>query len=572
MRWAAFVCFLCVSLILLGCGDGGSGGATASAGSAPPTPGGPPSGPPAPGGDAPPGAPSPDSPPPGETPPQPETPPAEQPGGAPPEAPLQPPGGTADGGGSFEGVQPGGGQVDGGQQQPGDSNDPNANPDGTPRRPPPPRTLRDQAYAAFRNGNDLQGYKLLNAHFAVVPGAKSELSQKMAWVPGLMKPAIAPRIGIGVFYEKIPLNFKGNPMPIGSPELTTAVDAMQQAEAADTRIGASGRKKKFGRGVRGASADMSEKSKGNALSNQPAPQQVAYYLGEYGEMFHDALLDRFENGDYGPVMQDLMRQASRPMQRGRNANQDGQSFAGNPGDGNPGDESGGGQPGGGRGGRDGSGSAISGSSGLPGLTEDENKPRRFSSKSTDKEAANISQVKQLSPCVLWLGMSEDRDDLTKRAEAGNCDILAVFHITLREARTGSLINNTTTLKIQNLRTAKPLANYSPEPLINLTVETWRQKEEKGVDPVEKEVIKAIEALDAALKPAPLPEAVTAERAKKRIDYLVSQKPEDPLPVIVEARYYSTKGLMTETEYVDAAKLLVGEAGWEKLKARAKEGE
>lgn len=569
MRLAACAGLLLLTIAFLGCGDGGSGGATASAGAAPPAPGGPPAGPPAPGSDAPPGGPSPDAPA-AETPPPAETPPATLPGDTPPDAPQQP-GGSSDGGGSTEGGQPGGGQFDGGQQPGGDPNDPNANPDGTPRRPPPPRNLREQAYAAFRSGNDLQGYKLLNAHYGFAPTAKNELGQKMAWIPGLMRPGLAPRIGIAVFYEHIPLNFKGNPMPIGSAELTTAVDAIQSAEQKDTRIGGNRRQSKFARGSRGPMSDVTERAKGDPNANLPAPQQLSFYLGEFGETFHDALLDRFENGDYGPVIQDLMRQASRPTQRGRNAS--GQD--GNPGDGQPGDASGEqpGQPVGGRGGRGGGGSGNAIAGGLPGLEDgDENKPRRFSSKASDKEAANLANVKQLTPCVIWLGMSETRDDLTKRAEAANCDILAVFHMTLREARTTNLINNTTLLRIHNLRTGKPLTGYAPEPLINLTVETWRQKEEKGTDPVEKEIIKAIEALDKALKPVPLPEAVTAERAKKRIADLAAQKPDDPLPIIVEARFYAAKGLMTDTESEDTAKSLLGDAGFEKLKARAKEGE
>jgi hypothetical protein len=179
------------------------------------------------------------------------------------------------------------------------------------------------------------------------------------------------------------------------------------------------------------------------------------------------------------------------------------------------------------------------------------------------------------PCITWLGKvkDEDRDELQKRAEAAGVDFLLVFEMTLKEARSSTFINNKTTLKITNLRLSKPLAGYSPEPLVNLAVEQWRQKDEKGLDPVEREVTKAIEAFDKALKPVPLPEAVTAERAKKRIADLVAAKPDEPLPVIVEARYYMSKGLMTEDEVNEAAKSLLGEDGFARLAARAaKDGE
>src|SRR5262249_42418390 len=143
MRWAVCFGLLLCGVLLLGCGDSGSPPATANAGGAPPVPGGPP----APGGDAPPANP-------GETPPAAET----QPAAAPVEAPPQesPPPAANPGEGS---AQPG--DQNNGNPNPGD--DPN-NPDATPRRPPPPRTFKEQSFAAYRVGNDVAGMKLLNAH------------------------------------------------------------------------------------------------------------------------------------------------------------------------------------------------------------------------------------------------------------------------------------------------------------------------------------------------------------------------------------------------------------------------
>jgi len=79
----------------------------------------------------------------------------------------------------------------------------------------------------------------------------------------------------------------------------------------------------------------------------------------------------------------------------------------------------------------------------------------------------------------------------------------------------------------------------------------------------------LDAVDKVLKPTPLPEAVTAERAKKRIADLVAAKPDEPLPVLVEARYYLTKGLLGQDDYVETAKSLLGEDGFAKLASRAK---
>jgi len=174
---------------------------------------------------------------------------------------------------------------------------------------------------------------------------------------------------------------------------------------------------------------------------------------------------------------------------------------------------------------------------------------------------------------VWLGKADEdeREDLTKRAEAMDVDILAVFSMTLHRARTGNFTNNKLVLRLVNLRTGKPLPGYSPEPMVNLEVEKWRQKDSKGTDPVEAEILKVLDAMDKALKPVPLPEQLTAERAKKRINDLVAAKPDEPLPVLVEARFYMVKGLLDQSDFAEAAKSLLGEDALAKLKARASEG-
>jgi hypothetical protein len=172
----------------------------------------------------------------------------------------------------------------------------------------------------------------------------------------------------------------------------------------------------------------------------------------------------------------------------------------------------------------------------------------------------------LSVGIVWLGKVESKEELRHAAEAANVDLIAVFDLTLRDARSGILVNNTTRLKITYAK--KPGVVFTSDELVNLKVEQWRQQDHKGADPVETEVKQAIEALDKVLKPIPLPEALTTERAKKRIEDLVAAKPADPLPVIVEARYYVTKGLLPETEMTHAAVALLGEAEYAQLIAKS----
>jgi hypothetical protein len=453
--------------------------------------------------------------------------------------------------------------------QPGE--EPELNPDGTPKRPPRPQTLREQAISAFQDGRDALGLKLLHAHFAVVPDAKQELAKKMTWIPALARPALVPRIGIAVQYiESVPKDFRGSPMPIGSPELTQAIDQWQQSEAGDSRIGGNRRSSKFGAGSSRSSANLSEGAKGDAMRSAAGPVQLSFYTGQFGEMFLDAIEERFETGEYGAAVQDVFREASqgRRQARGNNNQPGGQGFGGQA---FGGQSFGGGFPGDGgfdpqNGGRQGAGAR----SALDGVYEGE-KGRRWTSRTAAQEAQMVEQIKQISPCVLWLGKEDEREPIMKLAEMAGVDVLAIFEMTVREARTGDFVKTETRLRLLTTKANKPVPGYSPELLVNTTVEQWRQKEEKGLDPVEREVTKIIEALDTVLRPTPLPEALTAERAKKRIDDLVAEKPADPLPTIVEARFYAAKGLIKEQDFTNAAVTLLGKNGFAQLQAKAKVG-
>jgi hypothetical protein len=408
----------------------------------------------------------------------------------------------------------------------------------------------------------------------MVPAAKDELLQKMGWYPELKRPALAPRIGIAVHFSEVPQNFRAHPMPIGSAELASAVDSLQSGSGAggggaggNTSSGrASGRSS---RGARGEGTDSGEKSAADTIQDQPAAEQLSYYLGEFGESLLDALDERMETGEYGPVLQELVKQAAASPshagdgQAGENAL--GTEQAAPP----PAAEEG---RLAGRGRRAGTSAAQAEGVAAPG-SEQGASTKRWSAKSTSAKDTSTPTVSvllmQLSPCVIWLGKGNAIGEITKRAEAADIDVLAVFSLSLKENRTG-VVNNTTTLRIHNLRTQK-LISSSPEPLANVAVYNKRKKDDKATDPVKSEVLKALTAIDPVLKPAPLP-ARTADVAKQRIAFLVSTKPEEPLPVVVEARLYLTKGLMTEDEFLSTAKTLLGDDGFAKLAARAAEGD
>jgi hypothetical protein len=447
---------------------------------------------------------------------------------------------------------------------PGDNPNPagtepgNENPDGTPRRPPPkPKTVRERAVEAFKAGDDREGFRLLRVHFAGAPEASEELKEKMAWFPALTRPALAPRIGFAVQYNEASKGFTGKPMPIGSQEVTSFVESLQQKEGQDNRVGGNARPSKFSRGNRnegggGGGGGPQEVTEGSDVRSAAAPVQLTYYTGELGESLLAALEERIEKGEYGKLLQDLSNEIAQASRARRDANGDENA----PQELNPGDAP---PP---------AANATTEDGGQPG--DKAGARRRRTAKASPAEPKASQEAKQLKPAILWLGKEDTRDDVNKAAAAANVDILVIFELTLREARSGGFTNNTTRIKLFSTKTNKPIAEFSPEALINLTVEQGRQKGDKGEDPVEREVTKAIEALDKVLKPVPLPEALTTERAKKRIGDLVAEKPEDPLPVLVEARFYAAKGLLSEDDARAAGVALLGEQGYSKLLAMAQE--
>jgi hypothetical protein len=321
----------------------------------------------------------------------------------------------------------------------------------------------------------------------------------------------------------------------------------------------------FGRGSTGVASYLRAGKKSDSMSNSSGSEQLSFYTGELGEKLLDAIEERFETGEYGPVVQDILREAAtggagqtRRGRRGADGGQPGEpAFGGESADGAEIDPQTGERRGGSK-----ARSALDG-------VHDSGEKRRWTSRAVAEELKTVEQLKQISPCVWWLGKEHSRDEIMKRAEMGAIDVLAIFEMTVREARTGNLVNSSTRLRLIMTKGNKAVPGFSPEALVNITVEQWRQKEEKGLDPVDKEVTKAIEALDTVLKPTALPEALTAERAKKRIDDLVAEKPADPLPAIVEARFYAAKGLIKEQDFLEAAYTLLGKNGFAQMQAKAK---
>jgi hypothetical protein len=164
--------------------------------------------------------------------------------------------------------------------------------------------------------------------------------------------------------------------------------------------------------------------------------------------------------------------------------------------------------------------------------------------------------------VIWLGTGRSKEELLRTATRAHADVLVAFEITIRPAKTNVFVNNTTKVRVCGVKKDELIINTSG--LNNRDVILAREKGLKGDDPVEKEVSRVIEALDKTYTTSELPGAVTPERALARVQALVAERPDDPLAVVVETRFYAEKGLLKQADVLDIAVQALGEEKFAEL--------
>jgi hypothetical protein len=386
------------------------------------------------------------------------------------------------------------------------------------------KSLREQAIDAFRAGNEKEAFRLLRTHMAISPSAQADVAEKMAWVTVMRRPAIGPRIGIAAHYVLPVGDFTGSPQPIGSPELQAALGAVAQAARGGQRAGGGEVSDPAGGydGAANAAGDATKAAEG----------QLAFFAGEFGTKFLTALQSKIDSGEYGAIYKDLVEEVARPPQ----------AFDPN----NPGDPN----------------QTLDGQYNPPNPGDGGIDP--------NAEGAGTAGPGRLGMAVTWLGKADKKQDLTKLALDAGVDVLVTYEIALKPTRVANLINNLTRLKITDLKKPDPPLFTSPA-LDSRVVTQDREKGQKDEDPVDREVARALEALDKVCKPAPLPPGVSSERVKVRIAELIAEKPADPLPVLLETRFYVAKGLLTESDMQSTAVSLLGEIEYAQLIASSPDG-
>lgn len=387
--------------------------------------------------------------------------------------------------------------------------------------PPKPKSLRERSMDMFRAGRDDQAFALLMTHYFVSPESGSELKQRMKWVAGLRRPALATRFGIVVVYSPPP-NFEGELMPIGSPELQTA---LTEANANNNDGGDEDRRRR--RKTEKKEEAVVEPAYDPMTFAEGPMGELVKYTGEVGIKLVDALKGKIKAGTFGETLKEAATVAQ-PI-TGENGevvdapsvDSSGEGAGGFPGEGLPG-----GVP-------------------LP-------------------EGAEALAAQQIAPGISWLGVVENSKELEESPKVSAVDVVIVFEVAVRSSRSSNLVSNSTKFRVATVKKDKDEPLFTSNALVNIKIANERKTNSKKEDEVDKEIARGIEATEKAFAMQPLPAALTADVVKRRLATLAAEKPANGLPVLLEARLYAAHGLISEEEVMSTAMSTMGEAQFVQL--------
>ena len=350
-------------------------------------------------------------------------------------------------------------------------------------------TLKERAIAAFAQGRDSEGLVWLHAHY--LRSSEAELAEKMRWVSGLRRPALAVRFGAGVIYTA-PREFTGDPQPI-SPRLV----------APDLSGGDGGGDE--GRRRRRPEQPAAEQPQAEPQAGEPlsgSAGRLDYYTGDVGTKFVAAVKQRFAAGDFGQGMKDVYTKSTVPV---------------DPNDPNAGV---GDAPG---------GIGAIGEGATDGAAEG---------------AKDETKIGQIAPGIVWLGTGALKD-LEKRAAEQNVDLLVIYDVTVKPARAASFVNNSTKFRVVAVK-AREVVFSSPQ--LNNLKALEERKLDKAKGMVDVEVERALTAIEAKFKASDIPAGLKPEHVLSRISALGADAEAEVLASLVEARFYSAKGLLPEKDF------------------------
>jgi hypothetical protein len=423
----------------------------------------------------------------------------------------------SDGGGDPS-MNEAGGEVD---ESMADTGGDPADGDGSIGLPPAkPKTLREQADQAFREGYEKAAVRLLQAHLLATPAEAAELLAHYRWSPSRRQPQLLARIAVGVDLVNPYSEFK-DLKPIGS-----------------VRVRASSRGRAPTANVDNFQEDTFQEDTfedGPGLSTFLAPNDKERVLQKYAGLMGDGLVqhvrDQHAQGLWSSYFQannGVVTQAAAFSNFGGGDEVD-------PNDG------------------------VDDSSGFINRS---NANTPLDTKITGVEAKYLS----LGPTLSFIGVTKTVD-LVERAKAGRFDALVVYDVEISINRRLRLIYNDCKARLINLADGKPLA--ISKQLKN--TEAAKELAKAGNDLIPKAMQPVTAALDAKVALTDLPTALTADIIKsKRLGALTSLQEMTKLEALSEIRLWREKGLLTEEELAAAFGQILGEEEGRKLAAGSDE--
>ncbi len=406
-----------------------------------------------------------------------------------------------------------------------------------------PKTLKEKAIQAFREGKDDEATQLMYAYMVADPDAEFEFGL----LPSINEPKAAVRWGIAVDYSA-PGNFTKAPPTIGA-----------QPNVLPQTGGNRGGRGGFG----GGNPSVGEPSAGGgpgsfgggggAAQGPPsgAQAQLNYYTGDLGKKLVERLNMRRLEGDgfYGQFLKDIPFEYNPDAAGGGAGGFGGYSPMGGAGF-NPmgaGIGSGGGAGFNPMGAGIGSGGGGYGSGNPYGGQGGGGGPQR---------AANSDQ---LIPGVVWLGRGR-RTELLEEARARGLDGLILIETNINVvARTG-LESNITKIYVFNVHAedVKEQVKYQTRSSLK-NVAVWQAMQQGKQDPIEAELDHVFpEVADLEFKLGALP-SLEPDQAKARVSKIANSTPENALPVLAEVKYFHKVDLINDADLMSAYENLLGDA-------------
>jgi hypothetical protein len=167
-------------------------------------------------------------------------------------------------------------------------------------------------------------------------------------------------------------------------------------------------------------------------------------------------------------------------------------------------------------------------------------------------AAAATQVTHIMTGLSMLGIGTKKE-LIDRAREDGIDAVVIIDMKLRVTAANGLVTNDSTIALLDAKTQTKF--HMTKTFNNIKIQQARaDSKEDGVD---KELESLFAAIDAKFTMTALPTGLNADIAAKRVAALTAEKHDNPLPILVEAKMYHSKGLLDETQLFAAYEQLLG---------------